>query len=144
MALKDEVEMLRRIPLFANIEPSRLKLLAFASQRLCFAPGELVGRQGETGDAVYVILEGTLEVYIELESGGERPVAELGPSSAFGEVAVLGNVPRTASGRAKTELTVLKIGRDEFLDLLREFPGAALEIMRILARRLSWALSELS
>ncbi len=144
MLLKDEVELLRRIPLFAHMAPARLKLLAFASERISFAPGELMGRQGDPGDAVYVILTGSAEVVIELEDGSERKVAELGESAVIGEVAVLADVPRTATMRALCELSVLKIGRDEFLNLLREFPDIAMEVMRILAQRLSWALGELS
>ena len=58
MTLQQDVEVLRRIPLFAKIEPAKLKLLAFTSEHLEFAPGEPLCRQGEPGDSAYIVLDG--------------------------------------------------------------------------------------
>jgi CRP/FNR family transcriptional regulator, cyclic AMP receptor protein len=58
MSLKEEYEVLRRVPFFAEIEPSKLKLLAFMSERVGFDPGMRLFRQGDPGDAAYLIIAG--------------------------------------------------------------------------------------
>ncbi len=69
MSLKQEFELLRRVPLFAEVEPSRLKLLAFMSERVGFDPGKLIMRQGDPADAAYLIIEGHAEVFAETPAG---------------------------------------------------------------------------
>jgi len=61
MSLQEDVERLRSIPLFAKIEPSKLKLLAFTAQRVTFNSGENLFRQGDVGDAAYIITSGTAD-----------------------------------------------------------------------------------
>ncbi|MEK7687851.1 MAG: cyclic nucleotide-binding domain-containing protein, partial [Pseudomonadota bacterium] len=62
MNLNEEVELLKGVPIFSKIEPAKLKLLAFTSERLNFAGGQEVCHQGDLGDAMYVILGGTADV----------------------------------------------------------------------------------
>jgi CRP-like cAMP-binding protein len=135
MSLKEEAELLRRIPLFAEIEPAKLKLLAFTSERIGFAPGQYLFHQGDMGDAAYILIEGEAAVVMQTASG-PRVVARLGCNDVVGEVAVLGDVPRTASVRAETPLTVLRISKEAFLGLLRDFPQMAVCMMRVVAQRL--------
>ena len=135
MSLKEEAELLRRIPLFAEIEPAKLKLLAFTSERIGFAPGQYLFHQGDMGDAAYILIEGVAAVVMQ-SAAGPRIVARLGCNDVVGEVAVLGDVPRTASVRAETELTVLRISKEAFLGLLRDFPQMAVCMMRVVAQRL--------
>ena len=68
MSLNEEVELLRSVPLFANIEPSKLKLLAFTSERLTFPAGQDLCKQGDIGDAAYVIVSGDADVIIDTPS----------------------------------------------------------------------------
>jgi len=133
--LNDEVAVLGRVPLFHSIDPAKLKLLAFTSDRVRFAPDEVIFTAGEPGDAAYVILSGTAGVYAE-GPDGPREVAKAGTHEVVGEIAVLCDVPRTATVKALTELTALRLTKDMFLDMVREFPDMAIEIMRHLARRL--------
>jgi len=133
--LDDEVAVLGRVPLFRSVDPAKLKLLAFASDRMTYAPGEALFAAGEPGDAAYVILSGTAGIYAEGEVG-PREVAKAGTHEIVGEIAVLCEVPRTATVRALTELTALCITREMFFRMVREFPEMAIEIMRHLARRL--------
>ena len=135
MSLQEEVELLRRVPLFSKIEPSKLKLLAFTSDRLVFAPGEVLFEQGQTGDAAYFILEGSAEVLLETREG-RLTVATINAHEIVGEIAILCDVPRTATVRATSELVTLRISKDRFFGLVEEFPQMAVEIMRELARRL--------
>ncbi|MGH6620424.1 MAG: cyclic nucleotide-binding domain-containing protein, partial [Alphaproteobacteria bacterium] len=69
MTLQEEVHLLRRVPLFSRIDPARLKLLAFTSDRLVFAPDDVLFEQGQAGDAAYLILSGSAEVEIDTPGG---------------------------------------------------------------------------
>ena len=142
-SLSDEVDMLRRVPLFAQIEPSKLKLLAFTSERLNFDEAQDVFRQGDEGDAAYVIMDGSADVVVNTPNG-ETVVASLGGNDFIGEIAILCDVPRTATIRAKTQLQTLKINKEDFLGLMKEFPEMAVEVMRELADRLGKTTAELS
>ncbi|MCF6320622.1 MAG: cyclic nucleotide-binding domain-containing protein [Rhizobiaceae bacterium] len=141
--LTEDVEILRRIPLFAGIDPAKLKLLAFASERIDYDEGQNLFRQGEVGDAAYVIVNGSADIIVETEDG-EIPVAEFKDNAFIGEIAILCDVPRTATVRAKTKLEVLKIKKEHFLGLIRDFPELGIEVMRELASRLSNTTAELS
>jgi CRP/FNR family transcriptional regulator, cyclic AMP receptor protein len=135
MSLKQEFELLRRVPFFAEIEPSKLKLLAFMSERVGFDPGKIVVRQGDPSNAAYLIVDGEAEVVVEAPSGPVT-VATLGANEIFGEIAILCNVPRTATVRAKNRLVALRIAKEPFLRMVQEFPNMAIAIMRELAHRL--------
>jgi CRP-like cAMP-binding protein len=135
MSLQEEVEILRRIPLFARMETARLKLLAFTSQRLSFEAGQALFHQGEPGDSAYILIEGEAEVSID-SPGGPIVVATLGRHAIVGEIAILCDVPRTATVNARTPLLTLRIDKETFFRLVNEFPQMAVEIMRELAHRL--------
>jgi CRP-like cAMP-binding protein len=144
MALKDEVEQLRCVPLFAAIPPAKLKLLAFTSDRIAYDAGQVMFNQGDPGDAAYVVLEGTADILIDSPSGPIR-VDSVGPNAIVGEIAILCDVVRTATIKTTSRVEVLRISKDHFLKLLVEFPVMAIEIMRVLADRLhqtSAALTE--
>lgn len=135
MSLNEEVELLRNIPMFANIEPSKLKLLAFTSERITFKNGDVLFRQGEPGDSAYVIIVGEADVVVDTAKG-PLTVAKLKRNDIVGEIAILCDVPRTATVVAASKLEAMVIAKDLFFRLVMEFPQMAVEIMRELARRL--------
>jgi ABC-type multidrug transport system fused ATPase/permease subunit len=138
----DEVAtLLLDIPLFASIDRSKLKLLAFTSERQHFDEGQVVFRQGDSGDHAYVIIEGKADVVLE-SAGGESTVATLGRNEVFGEMALLSNMPRTTTIRAKTPLVLLSFSQDVFLRMVEENSEIASAIMRVLAGRLAVTLQE--
>lgn len=142
MSLDQAVEAMVMTPIFAGVDPKRLRLLAFMSESLTYREGELIFDQGEEGDSAFVVIEGAATVSVEI--GGKKvDVAEIGPKQIFGEMAVLCDVPRTAAISAKSDLSVLRIERDPFLKLLREFPEVSLKVMRFLARRLETTTQDL-
>ncbi|UJW76687.1 cyclic nucleotide-binding domain-containing protein [Rhizobium sp. SL42] len=143
MLLKDEVEMLRRVPIFSRIAPTKLKLLAFASDRISCREGQNLFHQGDAGDAAYVILSGTAEVVVDTPTG-ELKLADVENNAIVGEIAILCEVSRTATVRATSRLEVLKISKDNFLCLVHDFPEIAIEIMRVLAERLNHTTAELT
>lgn len=142
MSLNEEVEALRSVPLFAKIEPSILKLLAFTSERLTFPAGQELFRQGDPGNTAYIILDGRADVVIDTP-GGELSVAKLGKNDFVGEIAILIDVPRTATVRAESELVTLAITKELFFRLIGEFPDMAVGVMRELAQRLEATTAQL-
>ena len=143
MSLKQEFELLRRVPFFAEIEPARLKLLAFMSERVAFEPGKQLFRQGDPADAAYLIVDGRANVIVETP-GGPVIVAMLGANEIVGEIAILTNVPRTATVCAKDRLITLRIAKEPFMRMVREFPNMAISIMQELAHRLESTNNQLS
>ncbi len=142
MSLDQEVNILRKIPLFANIEPAKLKLMAFASERMTYRDGQPVVRQGEPGDAAYVILDGEADVTVETPSGPLK-VASLGRNDIVGDIAILIDIPRTATVTANGDLATLKLTKELFFQLVNDFPEMAIEVMRVLATRLEQTTAQL-
>jgi CRP-like cAMP-binding protein len=135
MSLKEEVDLLRRIPLFANVEASKLKLLAFTSERIAFEAGHVLFNQGDLGDAAYIVIEGEAEVLVNGPAGPIQ-VAVLGRNAIVGEIAILCDVPRTATIKARQRLVCLRISKELFLRLLNEFPQIGIAVVRELAHRI--------
>lgn len=135
MTLDTEVKSLRLVPMFRDIEPSRLKLLAFTSERIRFSAGQRFFSQGDAAEAAYVILEGTAEVVLDA-NGGHVKVAELGQNDLVGEMAILSDTPRSATVIASAPTVALRIDRRVFLELLTQFPQMSIAVMRELAARL--------
>jgi CRP/FNR family cyclic AMP-dependent transcriptional regulator len=134
MSLQQEFEVLRRVPFFAEIEPAKLKLLAFMSERAGFDDGKVLFRQGDPGDAAYLIIDGQVEIVLE-GPAGPVTVATLGANEIVGDMAILTGAPRAATVRAKGRLVVLRIAKDPFMRMVREFPNMAVSIMQELAHR---------
>ncbi|MEM8651268.1 MAG: cyclic nucleotide-binding domain-containing protein [Pseudomonadota bacterium] len=141
--LSEEVDMLRKIPLFAGIDPGKLKLLAFASDRKTYKSGQDLFKQGDPGDAAYVIVDGSADVIIDTDAG-EVVVAEVGSNEFIGEISILCEVPRTATVRSSSDnLETLKIKKEHFVGLITQVPDLGVEVMRELASRLSKTTAEL-
>ncbi len=135
MTLEAEVQSLRQVPMFRDMDPARLKLLAFTSERVQFAGGQRFFSQGDPSDAAYVILDGRANVLLNTPNG-EIQVAELGGNALVGEMGILSDTPRSATIMAAEPTTALRIDKRVFLELLAQFPQMSLAVMRELAQRL--------
>jgi MFS family permease len=107
---EEPLELLRRIAIFAHLEEPVLERLAGGATAVSTAVDQVVVARGETGNHFYVIASG--RAIVELENGATR---ELGPGDFFGEIALLRDVPRTATVRALEPLRLFAVQRDEFL-----------------------------
>jgi CRP-like cAMP-binding protein len=134
--LKTEADALRKVPMFAKLDPSKLRLLAFTSQLLTFEDAEILFKQGDPSDSTYLVLLGEMEV---LAGSDYDPVVAgvLGANELVGEMGVLANAPRSATIRARGAVRALRIEADTFLELLAENPGVALDVMRQLSGKLA-------
>jgi CRP-like cAMP-binding protein len=137
VSLERKIDLLRAIGPFADVPTTALSPVAEAAEVVAFSAGDVIVRQGEPGDAVYALTEGTAEVW--LEEAPEQPVLlrTMRSGQLFGETAVLYHGPRSATIRAKTEVTALRVPGPVFLDLLRSNPEMAVRIAVILAQRLA-------
>ncbi|HEX2479785.1 MAG TPA: cyclic nucleotide-binding domain-containing protein [Geminicoccaceae bacterium] len=135
MSLTKDVEVLRNIPLFAKVDPAKLKLLAFTSDRLHYASGDALFQQGDNGDAAYVILEGEADVLVDTPQGALK-VATLGKNDIIGEIAILCDVPRTATVVAHGDLETLRVSKEGFFHLVTQFPQVGIEVMSEIATKL--------
>jgi CRP-like cAMP-binding protein len=106
---------LRSLPPFQALGSSEIGLLLEHGRWLNVAPGEAIVEEGEEGDAFYVIGAGQVEVHAE-----DRVLRSLGPGSYFGEIALLMDVPRTATVVARTPLRVYRLDRDGFEQVVAE------------------------
>jgi CRP-like cAMP-binding protein len=137
--INQEVEGLRKIPMFSKVETSKLKLLAFTSERIAYGDGELMFRQNDPADSVYLIIEGQAQVLVEIDAGEGEEAIIRGENELIGEMAVISKKNRTASVRAHGPLTVLRIEDDIFIQLLTCNPDVALDVMRQLSDKLAEA-----
>lgn len=101
-----------------------------------FPPGAVICREGERGDAVFLVAEGHVEVVKRLDDQSERHLHDAGPGELFGEMAILGEDIRTATVRAVEPTTLLEVGREPFLAVLERSPSLGLRILIRLTRRL--------
>jgi len=127
--------LLRRVPLFAELDEDDLAWLAGSCEVTELAPGEVVAAEGDQGDALFVITAGELEV-VKRSRSADIPLARLGPGEIVGEMAVLEGSPRNATIRAVAPSRVIRIARDVVLELVRTRPAAALSIIRTVTGRL--------
>ena len=137
------MDVLRRIPLFRHLKYKELiQLLSIVKSRRVSA-GERIVEEGGVGDELFVILRGKAEVV-----KGEVSVAQLGPGSHFGEMALIDNAPRSATVAAAEDTTLMVIDRQNFFALMRKDALLAVKLLwaflQVLSERLRLTNEELS
>ena len=116
----EERERLRALPMFADTGSRQLDLLAVKLQVQSFAPGDVIVKQGDQGDAFYIVREGSLDVLVRKERSRRR-VRTLAAGDFFGEIALLRDVPRTATVQGVEAGSVWRLERQDFRDLLGRY-----------------------
>ncbi|MCB1140207.1 MAG: cyclic nucleotide-binding domain-containing protein [Leptospiraceae bacterium] len=138
---QQELEVLKQIPVFDKLPHRALKLVRSLCHVRHFKEGEHVFRTNEPGVGMYIILEGTVEIYrIHGDSEEEDVLAEFYDGDFFGELALLDDMPRTASARAGAYSRMIGFFRPDLLSLMNRNPRIAsiilLNIARITGKRL--------
>jgi hypothetical protein len=127
-----EVDLLRGLPMFAPLPLAVIELLSAELRPNRFAAGTVVMREGDPGEEFHVITSGSASATVR---GTPRP--PLGPGECFGEIALLRDVPRTATIIATEELQTLALGREEFLAAVTGNTASSLAAESLVTRRLS-------
>ncbi len=126
---------LKSAPLFSALEGEELAAVAQIAVENAYAPGEVIFEENQEAHHLYIVVQGKVEVFRRVQDH-DRALAHLGEKECFGEMAILDNLPRSASVRAEEPTTALKIDRDSFHELIMERPHIAFAIFRILSGRL--------
>ena len=128
-------ELLRQLPLFAQLSDADLALLEEASRPSDLAAGDILMREGSPGGSLYVILEGELEI-TKRTGPGDLVIAVRGPGEVIGEMSLLDGSPRTATVRALGPSRLLEIDQPAFRRLVESSPTATLGILHTVTSRL--------
>jgi CRP/FNR family transcriptional regulator, cyclic AMP receptor protein len=134
MASKSKSDQLRGVPLFSACTHKELAQIARACDEKVVDADVVLIEEGTTGKDFYLIITGEASV-----SRGGRHVASVGAGGYFGELALLDGAPRNATVRAKTPMTLVRLGQREFSAVLDSWPGVAHKLLKHMAGRLRLA-----
>jgi HEAT repeat protein len=135
VSILERILLLREIPIFADLSPDDLQLVAETAQEVWYPQDTVVFRQGEEGNLMLVIVEGELDV-LHRVNDSEQVLVRRGPGDFVGEMAVIESAPRSATLRTRSEVRVLAIDGETFKGILRERPEVSFAVLRNLSRRL--------
>ena len=127
------VDVLKGVWLLSGLSQDQLHTISSFTFRKAFAPGELIVEEGHTGNGLYVTISGQVEVVKGLGTENQRVLAKRGPGEVFGEMALLGEWPRTATVRALERVECLGIDRWVFLSQLERQPQVGIRMLQVLA-----------
>ncbi len=131
----ERLVLLQQIELFHGIDTADLHHIAQQMTEQSYAEGEIVFRESEPGDRLFLLLSGTMRVYVERE-GTTITYNTMQAGECFGEMALIEERPRSATVRAETAARCLTLSKQDVSTLLREHPEVALEIIKNLSQRL--------
>ncbi len=134
--LSDEAQSLARVPLFQRLEPHELEHLAEEVEQVNYKAGEIIFHEYDTGDALYVVEEGAVRIWVTDEDVQEVTLAELKPGQLFGEMAVLDRGQRSSSATATVDTHLHRLSSDNFEKFLMEHPECAIDVICEIAARL--------
>jgi hypothetical protein len=127
-----ELRILASVPIFAPLPGGSLEHLAARLVPLRVDAGTVIVREGDSGDRFYIVAEGEIEV-----SQYDRTISELAPGGYFGEIALLRDVPRTATVTARTKAVLYALDRDDFLAAVTGHPQSAEAAETVMSARLT-------
>jgi CRP-like cAMP-binding protein len=141
VALEDDIRKLSRISLFRAMETDALRLIAFGAETKIFRAGDVLFRSGDKSDAGFIVLSGS--VALDEKNDGSPPSQIARADALIGEVALLIQTERPATAIAREPTTVLKISRELFHRVLREYPESAKRLRAAMADDLKAFVREL-
>lgn len=136
MTVEGVARVLTLHPAFERFDPASLAAVAARCRFATFAAGETIMVQGEHGTFAYMILDGEVDVFVELPAGPIH-MATVGQYRIIGELGAFAGTPRTATVVARTALAALRIERDSLMSLVADYPAIAASIINDLGRRLN-------
>jgi len=133
---------LSRVELFSKFTPEEQAKFLEVIEEVDLKAGEILFEEGEAGDALLIVYDGAVRVFraLDPQTGEEKSLALLDAGSYLGEMSLMDGTPRSASARAETDSTILRISRKNFIKLLHDFPQAAIRLfvsfMSVVSERL--------
>ena len=142
-ALLENILVLKKSALFASVSTSELRAVAEVAEELYFEPGKTIVTENEIGDTLFLIKNGAVRITKNVGTGGTIDLATMGAGECFGEMAAIDEEVRSATVSALKKCIVLRISKDDLLDVLRECPHICIELLRIFIKRLRHANSQI-
>jgi hypothetical protein len=135
-SIPDKILRLRGIQIFEGLSVSELAAIASVTEEVVHPVGTLVIKEGETGETMYMIIAGEVSVNKSQGGGPEIELDRILAGDYFGEMALFEDVVRSATIRTEEETRLLVLHKQEFTEIVREYPQIALHICRILSQRI--------
>jgi CRP-like cAMP-binding protein len=132
LSKNSKIELLKRAPLFSGCSKNELGALAMTADELDLREGTVLTHEGRPGREFFVLIEGTVAV-----TRKGKKLDDLGPGDWLGEIALLTQMPRTATVTATSPLRVLVVTDRAFRHLVEEMPSIALKVLETLGDRLA-------
>ncbi len=129
-------DVVRRAPLFAALDDEDVEALRSTMSTTHLQRGEILFREGQRGDRLYVIVEGKVKLGRSSTDGRENLMAILGPGEMFGELSLFDPGPRTATATAVADTELIGMGNESLHEYLKDRPAVSLALLASLARRL--------
>lgn len=127
---------LKQTSLFGDLDAQELEAIAAICRKRVVPKGSIIFYADDPGNACYIVVEGKVKIVINSGDGREHILGILNPLDLFGEMSLLDGHDRSATAIAVEESNVLTLQREEFLKLLREYPGIPMKLLAVLSRRL--------
>jgi len=133
-----KLAVLRKHPMFSDLEPEALDQLCRYAKYSTLKRGATIVSKGDPGNSLVVVISGTVKISISSVDGRSAILNLIGPGEIFGEVALLDGLARTADATANTNCEIFVIDRREFIPFVRSQPALAMKIIELLCMRLRW------
>ncbi len=133
--MKQREEIIREVPLLARLSEADRRQLASSGRVRSYASGDVLFHEGDRGDSLHIVIEGSVRIAVLSSTGVEAAVALLGPGEFVGDLALLDGLPRSASAIASQATKTLVVTRSAFLRWLSDRPEAALAMLETLSLR---------
>jgi CRP/FNR family cyclic AMP-dependent transcriptional regulator len=140
--MSDVTDAVAKIDFFRDLHPEGIERLAAICAEETYRLGEVIFKEGDVGDKLYLILEGRVRISREVSGMGEEALAILGPGAAFGEMSLIDDFPRSADARVHERCRVLVLTKSALEDLLFLDKDLAYEILWTFVKILSTRLRE--
>ncbi len=135
----DKVAFLKNIPLFAELSEHQLNQIAQDTMARRYKQGEIIFREGDPGQVLYIIQAGQIRIFVNGMDGSETSVILFGrPGELFGELSVIDGLPRSATAVALEGTVLLILGRESFRQHMRKMPQLAMNFMQVLSQRVRY------
>jgi len=130
------LEQIRAIPLFEGLEGDQLRNIANIVQQRAYRRGEVIFLEGDEGNGFYIVNAGQVKIYKISAEGKEQILHLFGPGESFGEVSVFTGHGFPANAKANANASCLFIPRNAFIDIIRQDPALALNMLGVMSLRL--------
>ena len=136
LTISNKIMFLKGIDIFESLSVSELAAIASIAEVTDTPAGEIIIEEGTFGETMYLIIQGEVSVIKELGSVNEIEIDRIKPGEYCGEMALFEDVERSASIRTEMECNFMVLHKQEFREIVREYPQIALEICKVLSGRI--------